>query len=237
MSKTKSLTELAMGHKREAYVERVCKNPPVLAHVWEREAERLLTLPGAPDVGAGGEVVRQHSGPDGRVQDVLKREMEVKRANIRDTLAGGATRIAEEASVHRTDLLMQPSFNALALAIDAAESIGADNSLEKMLAHQMAVAHEASLRLMNRALEYVGHEANQRPMRGNDPVEACRLTNASARLMSVFQDGMLTLQKLRTGGNQTVTVQHVNVASGGQAVVGNVQTGGAKRRGSNRKNG
>jgi len=234
VSKPKSLTELAMGHKRDAYVERVCKNPPVLARVWEREAERLLTLPGPPDVGPGGEVVRQHSGPDGHVQDVLKREMEMKRANIRDTLAEGATRIAEEASIRRTDLLMQPSFDVVALAVDAADSIGAGNSLEKMLAHQMAVAHEASLRLMNRALAY---EAGARSMREGDSVEACRLTNAAARLMSVFQDGLLTLQRLRSGGNQTVTVQHVNVASGAQAVIGNVQTGGAKRRGSNRKNG
>ena len=37
------------------------------------------------------------------------------------------------------------------------------------------------------------------------------------------KDGMLTLQRLRTGGNQTVTVQHVNVQPGGQAVIGNVQ--------------
>ena len=120
--------------------------------MWDREATKLLTLPGPPDVGVGGEVVRMHSGPAGHVQDVLKRETKPKRANIRDTLAQGATRLAEEASVRRTDLLMQPSFDAVALAIDAAESIQAENSLEKMLAHQMAVAHETSLRLMNRAL-------------------------------------------------------------------------------------
>jgi len=29
----------------------------------------------------------------------------------------------------------------------------------------------------------------------------------------------LTLSKVRTGGKQTVTVQHVNVSDGGQAVV------------------
>lgn len=64
----------------------------------------------------------------------------------------------------------------------------------------------------------------------DDRVEACRCINAAARLMSVFQDGLLTLQRLRIGGNQTVTVQHVTVASGGQAVIGNVQTRGHKRR-------
>ena len=145
-----------------------------------------------------------------------------------------ATRIAEEASVRRTDLLMQPSFDAVAMAIDAADSISAGNSLEKMLAHQMAVAHEASLRLMNRALAY---EAGGRSLREGDSVEACRLTNAAARLMSSFQDGLLTLQRLRTGGNQTVTVQHVNVQPGAQAVIGNVQTGGLRAGGSKSKNG
>jgi hypothetical protein len=46
-----------------------------------------------------------------------------------------------------------------------------------------------------------------------DQVEAVRCTNAAARLMSAFTDGALTLQRLRTGGGQTVTVQHVTVTS------------------------
>ncbi len=120
------------------------------------------------------------------------------------------------------------------MGIDAADSIRANNSLEKMLAHQMAVAHESSSRLMDRALSY---EASGRAMREGDSVEACRLANSAARLMSVFQDGLLTLQRLRSGGNQTVTVQHVNVASGGQAVIGNVQGGGSKHWGRTPKNG
>ena len=44
--------------------------------------------------------------------------------------------------------------------------------------------------------------------------------------MRAFQDGAMTLQRLRTGGTQTVTVQHVHVWQGAQAVIGNVQTGG-----------
>ena len=227
MSKPKSLTELAMRHEREAHVERICKNPPVLAPMWERAAAKLLTLPDPPDVGPGGEVVRSHSALDGHADDAQK-DHGFKRANIRDTLAEGATRIAEDASIRRTDLLMQPSFDALAMGIDAAESVHAANSLEKMLAHQMAVAHEAALRMMDRALSYEHRQAD-------DQVEACRCINAAARLMSVYQDGLVTLQRLRTGGNQTVTVQHVNVQSGAQAVIGSVQTGGPSRRGSNGK--
>lgn len=218
MSGHKSLSELAALKRRQAQVERrdgarygraAAEN---FASAYDREADAILTLPHPPVVGVGGEVTEpQVRGlPHNQVVAI-------------ETLREGATRIAEDASIRRTDLLLQPSFNALALAIDAADSIGAANSLEKMLAHQMAVAHEASLRLMDRALAY---EAGGRHMREGDSVEACRLTNASARLMSVFQDGLLTLQKLRTGGNQTVTVQHVNVAAGAQAVIGNVQTGG-----------
>jgi hypothetical protein len=47
-------------------------------------------------------------------------------------------------------------------------------------------------------------------------------------MMSVVQQGLLTLQKLKTGGTQNVVVQHVHVESGGQAIVG-VQSGGKTR--------
>src|SRR5207245_1693644 len=118
---------------------------------------------------------------------------------IRNTLAEGADRIAEDASIRRTDLLMQPGFDAVAMGLDAAESIDARNSLEKMLAHQLAVTHEMTMRLASRALRSEEGQADEQ-------VETCRLANATARLMSTFQEGLLTLQKLRTNGTQTVTV-------------------------------
>jgi len=192
-----------------------------LAPMFERQAEELLTLAELPDVGPGGEVVtRQSSG------------LGMKRGGIRDTLVEGATRIAEDASFRRTGLLLQPSFDAVATGVDAAESIGAANSLEKVLAHQMAVVHEATMRLLNRALSY---EAGGRSVREGDSVQACRLANTAVRLMSTFQDGLLTIQRMQTGGNQTVTVQHVQVQPGAQAVVGNVQTAGHRRRGSSQR--
>ena len=231
MRKPKSLTEMATRDQREAYIERRCKPIPIMAPLYENRADELLMLAGPPDIGPGGEVVLTHSAPECAASEHVPTE---SRFAIRDTLAQGANRIAEDASIRRADLLLQPSFDALALGIDAAESIGAANSLEKMLAHQMAVAHEAALRLINRALSY---DAGGREMRVGDSVEACRLSNAAARLMSAFNDGVATLHRLRTGGNQTVTVQHVTVAPGGQAVIGNVQTGGPKRGGRKPNNG
>jgi len=51
------------------------------------------------------------------------------------------------------------------------------------------------------------------------PVEMARLSNAAARMMQVYQEGLLTLHKMRTGGKQVVVVQHVQVSDGGQAVI------------------
>ena len=214
MANHKSLTEAAMHKRREARYERDFKTGAPLAPMFERQAAELLKLEMPPDVGPGGEVVNEQVAGLGQ-----------KRWNIRETLREGANRIAEDASLRRTDLLMQPSFNCLANGIDAADSIGADNSMERMLAHQLAVAHEAAMRVMDRALSL----ESQR-----DSVEGCRLANTAARLMSVYQDGLLTLQRLRTGGTQNVVVQHVNVESGAQAVIG-MATGGRKRGGRNGK--
>lgn len=200
-----------MEKRRQAAYERTYKTGAPLAPMFERQAAELLKLDMPPDVGPGGEVVNEQVAGLGQ-----------KRWNIRETLREGADRIAEDASLRRTDLLMQPSFNAVAMGIDAAEAIGAGNSLERMLAHELALAHEATMRLMDRALSF---ESSQ------DAVESCRLANTAARLMGVYQDGLLTLQRLRSGGNQTVTVQHVNVQAGAQAVIGNVGTGGRKRGG------
>ena len=47
------------------------------------------------------------------------------------------------------------------------------------------------------------------------------------KLARTFTTQMEALRKHRNGGKQTVTVQHVNVADGGQAIVGDVATRGA----------
>jgi hypothetical protein len=51
------------------------------------------------------------------------------------------------------------------------------------------------------------------------PVEQARMANAAARMMQVCQEALLTIQRMRVGGRQTVLVQHVQVSDGGKAVV------------------
>lgn len=112
-------------------------------------------------------------------------------------------------------------------AVDAAVSARAGNSLEKMLCHQLAAAHFAAMRLLERTASTT-----------LPPVEAARLTNAAARMMEVYQAGCLALQKLKTGGEQRVLVQYqqVNVGPGGQAVVAGRVRQGSRRPGRRRKN-
>jgi hypothetical protein len=140
---------------------------------------------------------------------------EFRLAHIVDTLQE-PNMIGVVASEHRLDLAACVGSRVAESAVDAAQSAQAGNSLEKMLCHQMAAAHRAAMKLLDKSLN------SSLP-----PVEMARLSNASARMMQIYQEALLTLQKLRTGGKQTVVVQHVQVSEGGQAVIaGSVASGG-----------
>jgi len=50
--------------------------------------------------------------------------------------------------------------------------------------------------------------------------------NHATKMLRTFTAQMEALKKYRTGGQQKVTVEHVHVNEGGQAIVGNVSQGG-----------
>lgn len=104
------------------------------------------------------------------------------------------------------------------MAVDAAETVGAQNSLEKMLAHQLAACHHAGMKLMSQ----VGDCSSQLGAGGDADVRLQRVVNSATKLMTTFQQGMVSIQRMRTGGKQSMTVEHVHVHEGGQAVVGNL---------------
>lgn len=125
--------------------------------------------------------------------------------------------VALDASAHRLELVTSMGTEIAAMALDASDSVMANNSLEKMLAHQMAVLHDNAMRNASKAaLE-------------QDPVHSVRLMNLSIRSMETYQKGLLALKRLRGTGEQRITIQHVDVR-GGQAVITQGQQGrvGAK---------
>jgi hypothetical protein len=171
-----------------------CLNEAVsnrMDEVLARKDAETLVKPPKELMQACGEAIR----PDFRLSHIV------------DTLRE-PNMIGVVASEHRLDLAACVGSRVAESAVDAAQSVQAGNSLEKMLCHQMAAAHRAAMKLLASSLN------NSLP-----PVEMARLSNASARMMQIYQEAVLTLQKLRTGGKQTVVVQHVQVSEGGQAVI------------------
>jgi hypothetical protein len=131
---------------------------------------------------------------------------------------------------------------ALEMGLDAAETIGAKNSLEKMLAHQMAATHRASMRMtaqLNERLDLMGQAYVRAADKERANIQATRLAGAIARMNGSFQSGMLAIHRLRTGGKQSVTVtqvhQQVQVREGGQAVVAGELNTGDRGEAQNRK--
>ena len=87
------------------------------------------------------------------------------------------------------------------------------DEIEAMLAAQMAAVHMATMTFARR-LNHVENIPQQ------DSAE-----RAFTKLARTFTTQMEALRRYRTGGEQKVTVQHVSVSEGGQAIVGNVTQG------------
>jgi hypothetical protein len=222
VSKSESKSRLAARALINAGVEResVQRGGPGAAAQLE-EAQRLeavaaaLMKPSGTPTVKCGEVshVPGNSGPSREIADTLS----------------NPDQAAVEASVTRTDLLLSAQIDIVALAVDAAASAKANNSLEKMLAHQLALIHVLTMKTGARALDFEKRQGEYGDgIKQADSVELSRLVQATSRLSSAFQDGLLTLQRLRNGSSQTVTVRHVTVEAGGQAVIGNVKPGGRR---------
>jgi hypothetical protein len=87
------------------------------------------------------------------------------------------------------------------------------DQVESMLAAQMSAIHMAMLK-------FIAHLPRIESLPQQDAAE--RAINKLAR---TFTTQMEALKRYRTGGEQKVTVQHVTVGEGGQAIVGNVTQG------------
>jgi hypothetical protein len=181
-----------------------------------------------PQRGGGGELVPL---PDNTPEGFERREWK------RSTVEEPPHVLAHQASSDAMDLLIEN--DTLSLGLEMADSVKAKGRVEKMLAHQMATLHRLGMRFASNAdkeLQRIWRAEHWSDAhRQTACVEAARMMNASARAMSAFNDAALTLQRLRTGGRQVVTVQHVTVKHGGQAVVAQTMKATGKGRGCKRR--
>ncbi len=175
------------------------------AELYDGLSSAGIALTTTPSVGCGGELVPT----DGELRDT------VRHPDLTTAIAS------------RTRVELAAEAGSLELAIDVAETIEAKNSLEKILAHQVAACHTSAMKLISRAEKELNRsDAMNEHHRHNSLLSANRLFGTAARLMVACQGAAETVHKLRTGGKQTVIVQHVQVGSGGQSVVvGNLTRG------------
>jgi hypothetical protein len=99
-------------------------------------------------------------------------------------------------------------------AIAALNSIGPTDVLEGMLAAQMLGTHSAAMDCLANA------GSQEQSIMGRD-----MYMKHATKLLSLYTQQMAALDKHRGKGQQKVTVEHVHVASGGQAFVGTVEGG------------
>jgi len=92
--------------------------------------------------------------------------------------------------------------------------IDPQDSTELMLAAQMVTVHNLTMEMSRRALL---SEQTEDGVNFN--------INRTTKLMRTYMAQMEALNKYRNKGKQQITVQHVNVNDGGQAVIGDVSQG------------
>lgn len=202
-SATRDAKSRATGWRDQAEVIRtVDRGAPVNPTIAYRAASSefaedssLDRKPTAVEIGAGGEAVPAHL------------------PEMANTMASPSA-VALDASAQRVELMGQIGVDTVALGLDAAETIGAQNSLEKMLAHQMGALHGAMFNCLTKSAL------------ATNSTDAIKYLNIATKVANTFQSGILTLKRMRSSGQQSITVQHVTVADGGQAVIGEVRTGG-----------
>jgi hypothetical protein len=99
-------------------------------------------------------------------------------------------------------------------ALAAVSGIGARDEIEGMLATQMVATHFAAISVLRRL-----KGAETIPQQDSNG-------NLATKLLRTFTMQVEALQRYRGKGQQKVTVEHVHVHSGGQAIVGAVLPGG-----------
>lgn len=102
---------------------------------------------------------------------------------------------------------------AMNAMLSIVKGIAPRDPIEAMLATQMAAVHSATMTFARRL-------AHVDTIQQQDSAE-----RAFNKLARTFTSQIEALKRYRTGGEQKVTVQHVNVGEGGQAIVGNVTQG------------
>lgn len=102
----------------------------------------------------------------------------------------------------------------LNIALDGVAALGPRDGMEVMLCSQLVALHGQGMDFLRRAI------LPDQTIEGVD----CNV-NRATKMLRTFATMAECLRTYRSGGQQKVTVEHVTVQSGGQAIVGTVNRG------------
>jgi len=193
--------ELLLAAKRQEQLSEISStggmaaSASIRANQLKKEAEKILSLDGLLELGTGNEALPPE------VEDAREDEFYY----IRETLKSRPDFINLDASTRRMELLF--NLDCLDMGVDTAQSINAKNSLEKMLAHQATVCHYLSMIFLNRAINPRYNDFQSLSAKMHVEIQT-KLINTSIRLMKTFYLSLQTLQKIRSGGKQNITVHY-----------------------------
>jgi hypothetical protein len=123
--------------------------------------------------------------------------------------------VARIGNIAQSGLFLDSSESLVNSGLALMHDIKPQSALEGMLTAQIVGTYRASMKMLSNALlpdqTFDGKDAN---------------INRATKLQRTFLQQIEALQKLRGKGQQKMTVEHVHVHEGGQAVVGTVNHGG-----------
>jgi len=191
----------------EGIIEKQAELPPAQQAVINRFSQRQDAQPRAPRVTAESEPNRPVAIGQPTFADSLGMMLAFGTTEpaVADLLLSHLINAACEGNSAKP-----PSEDEINRALAAVHGLGAKDQLEAMLAVQMVATHAAAvraLRLLKRSDTIPQQDSNG---------------NLAAKLLRTFTCQVEVLQRYRGKGQQKVTVEHVHVHAGGQAVVGSV---------------
>ena len=173
-----------------------------------RAAERVLDRRPRVEVAMNGtNIAPPHSDDNGWLARLLD-STGTRSVPFAEMLVDQLARQGRWGGTTKTDV---KRLNAMLALLDGCQPA---NEVEALLLAQMAAAHDLGMEMAWRAKQA-------------DWVPQTEATgNLAVKLMRTFALQAEALAKLKRGGEQRVKVEHVHVYPGGQAIVGDVHTGG-----------
>lgn len=167
-----------------------------------KQIDRIKAAPAAPRVKVEAQKIALDHPHQTTAIGLLMEAMGTTDSDFMETLLSQAVHVGSQGQK-----LDERGINFI---ISVIKDVRPRDQLEAMLAAQMAAIHLTTMTFARR----LAHVENipQQDSAGN----------LLTKLTRTFATQMETLKRYRTGGEQKVTVQHVSVSDGGQAIVGNV---------------